>query len=121
MRCSMVSAGAHVEINANASTTVVLRISHFPALSSFQGDAKHRTRNLEIPGLVLTHQPGMTKWDARQPLLLLARHLLLAVGDAVDGAVPVVADQDRPILHRHHTDCAAAILVSSDATGEAWT
>jgi hypothetical protein len=27
---------------------------------SFQGDAKHRTRNLEIPGLVLTHHPGMT-------------------------------------------------------------
>src|ERR1700680_4914239 len=29
-------------------------------LSSFRGDAKHRTRNLEIPGLVLTHHPGMT-------------------------------------------------------------
>jgi len=28
---------------------------------SFRGDAKHRTRNLEIPGLVLTHHPGMTK------------------------------------------------------------
>jgi hypothetical protein len=27
---------------------------------SFRGDAKHRTRNLEIPGLVLTHHPGMT-------------------------------------------------------------
>ena len=25
------------------------------------GDAKHRTRNLEIPGLVLAHHPGMTK------------------------------------------------------------
>ena len=24
------------------------------------GDAKHRTRNLEIPGPVLTHHPGMT-------------------------------------------------------------
>src|SRR5450755_1321751 len=29
-------------------------------LPSFRGDAKHRTRNLEIPGLVLTHHPGMT-------------------------------------------------------------
>jgi hypothetical protein len=29
--------------------------------SSFRGDAKHRTRNLEIPGLVLTHHPGMTE------------------------------------------------------------
>ncbi len=28
--------------------------------SSFRGDATHRTRNLEIPGLVLTHHPGMT-------------------------------------------------------------
>jgi hypothetical protein len=28
--------------------------------SSFRGDAKHRTRNLEIPGLVLAHHPGMT-------------------------------------------------------------
>src|SRR3982074_1866673 len=31
--------------------------------SSFRGDAKHRTRNLEIPGLVLTHHPGMTESD----------------------------------------------------------
>src|SRR6201992_1872369 len=30
---------------------------------SFRGDAKHRTRNLEIPGLVLTHHPGMTEVD----------------------------------------------------------
>ena len=41
------------------------------ALSSFRGDAKHRTRNLEIPGLVLTHHPGMTflsdPLSARQP------------------------------------------------------
>ncbi len=29
-------------------------------LASFRGDAEHRTRNLEIPGLVLTHHPGMT-------------------------------------------------------------
>src|ERR1700722_16499507 len=27
---------------------------------SFRGDATHRTRNLEIPDLVLTHHPGMT-------------------------------------------------------------
>src|SRR5215831_17645735 len=40
---------------------------------SFRGDANgsarvrprwHRTRNLEIPGLVLTHHPGMTLYDA---------------------------------------------------------
>src|SRR3954465_12092206 len=28
---------------------------------SFRGDATHRTRNFEIPGLVLTHHPGMTE------------------------------------------------------------
>src|ERR1700733_6308764 len=27
---------------------------------SFRGDAQHRTRNLEIPGLVLSDHPGMT-------------------------------------------------------------
>src|SRR6185295_3453214 len=28
---------------------------------SFRGDAQHRTRNLEMPDLVLTHHPGMTE------------------------------------------------------------
>jgi hypothetical protein len=28
--------------------------------TSFRGYAKHRTRKFEIPGLVLTHHPGMT-------------------------------------------------------------
>ena len=32
-----------------------------PTKPSFRGDAKHRTRNLEVPGLVLTHHPGMTE------------------------------------------------------------
>src|SRR5436190_4576998 len=31
-----------------------------PLAPSFRGNAKLRTRNLEIPGLVLTHHPGMT-------------------------------------------------------------
>src|SRR3954466_6488857 len=35
--------------------------------SSFRGDAKHRTRNLEIPGLVLTHHPGMTASRLHHP------------------------------------------------------
>src|SRR6476620_2376825 len=30
------------------------------ASPSSRGDAKHRTRDLEIPGLVLTHHPGLT-------------------------------------------------------------
>src|SRR5260370_1760581 len=32
---------------------------------SFRGDAEHRTRNLEIPGLVLAHHPGMTEPEGR--------------------------------------------------------
>jgi hypothetical protein len=32
---------------------------------SFRGDAKHRTRNLEIPGMVLAHHPGMTVTNER--------------------------------------------------------
>jgi hypothetical protein len=28
-------------------------------IPSFRGDAKHRTRNLEIPGLALTRHPGI--------------------------------------------------------------
>jgi hypothetical protein len=47
---------------------------------SFRGDAKHRTRNLEIPGLVLAHHPGMTGVAANKkapagafPLLAMKR------------------------------------------------
>ncbi|HUN99460.1 MAG TPA: hypothetical protein VMU69_24910, partial [Bradyrhizobium sp.] len=36
------------------------RVSERRYFPSFRGDAKHRTRNLEIPGLVLSHHPGMT-------------------------------------------------------------
>src|SRR5215203_4479679 len=41
---------------------------------SFRGDAKHRTRNLEIPGLVLTHHHGMTTKSS--PLRLVDRQHL---------------------------------------------
>jgi hypothetical protein len=36
------------------------RLREAPQTPSFRGDAKHRTRNLEIPGLTLTRHPGMT-------------------------------------------------------------
>jgi hypothetical protein len=45
------------------------------ALPSFRGDAKHRTRNLEIPGLVLTHHPGMTAL-----MLVVRSHQTLVAG-----------------------------------------
>jgi hypothetical protein len=32
---------------------------------SFRGALKARTRNLEIPGSMLTHRPGMTAQDIR--------------------------------------------------------
>jgi hypothetical protein len=42
-------------------------LSEFLSLS-FRGYAKHRTRKFEIPGLVLTHHPGMTTESANQTL-----------------------------------------------------
>jgi len=45
-------------------TVIVSECGRAKAISkaSFRGDAQHRTRNLEIPGLVLTHHPGMTEY-----------------------------------------------------------
>jgi hypothetical protein len=57
---------------------------------SFRGDAKHRTRNLEIPGLVLAHHPGMTasgfcatrwfampaKWETSMTITVFIRYQL---------------------------------------------
>src|SRR4030088_1891413 len=45
----------------------------------FPGDAKHRTRNLEIPGLVLTHHPGMTEVE-REALWIVLQYLKHAAG-----------------------------------------
>ncbi len=42
--------------------------------SSFRGDAKHRTRNLEIPGLVITRHPGMTIRHSRNDSLSKTSH-----------------------------------------------
>ena len=44
------------------------------AKQSFRGDAKHRTQNLEIPGLVLKHHPGMT---APHPITSATRPIAL--------------------------------------------
>src|SRR6476620_11653602 len=50
--------------------------------------------------------------------LLLPRHLLLAVGDAIDRAVPVVGYEQRTILQLQHIDRAADILVVFHEAGE---
>src|SRR5665647_2064775 len=62
-------------------TVIVSECGRAKAISkaSFRGDAKHRTRNLEIPGLVLTHHPGMTeKWIASPLALPCANALSLS-------------------------------------------
>src|SRR5258708_16435736 len=51
---------------------------------SFRGDAKHRTRNLEIPGLVLAHHPGMTAFG----LLRCARNDGVAASMALTQTAP---------------------------------
>jgi len=38
---------------------------------SFRDDAQYRTRNLEIPGLVLAHHPGMTIFVASPPAVTI--------------------------------------------------
>jgi len=44
---------------------------------------------------------------------LLPSNLLLAVGNAIDGAVPVVGDQIEPFLELHYVDRPAIYLLSS--------
>jgi hypothetical protein len=47
---------------------------------SFRGDAEHRTRNLEIPGLVLTHHPGMTASGFKSRKAAIIADTMLAAG-----------------------------------------
>src|SRR6478736_5012416 len=42
-------------------------------MPSFRG-ARRRTRNLEIPGSMLTHRPGMTTQEQRSPMRLRIQH-----------------------------------------------
>ena len=46
-----------VGVAANERREMASRLAETP---SYRGDAKHRTRKLEMPGLVLAHHPGMT-------------------------------------------------------------
>jgi hypothetical protein len=49
---------------------------------SFRGDAEHRTRNLEIPGLVLivTHHPGMTASGFKSRKAAIIADIMMAAG-----------------------------------------
>src|ERR1700730_14577187 len=60
-------------------------------------------------------RPGMTNLGG---FVALLRRDLLAVGDAIDRAVPVVGDQDRAVLHLHHVDRPADILVVFQEAGD---
>ena len=53
---------------------------------SFRGGAKRRTRNLEIPGLVLAHHPGMTIPDSYSSPAPRA-HLYLAPSTSTGSSV----------------------------------
>src|SRR5450631_1139931 len=54
-------------------------------------------------------------------LTLLSRSdLRLAVGDAIDGAVIVVGDQQRTVLHLHHIDRAAYVVVVFQEARDEW-
>ncbi len=50
--------------------------------SSFRGNAKHRTRNLEIPGLRQAAHPGMTKTDLNIQRLVVPKNAVLVKRDA---------------------------------------
>src|SRR6267142_144485 len=73
-------------------------------MPSFRGDATHRTRNLEIPGLVLTHHPGMTVQVRPGPTSDVCDDAAFArVGSSAAGlagaAVRLQAVSDRHLSH----------------------
>src|SRR6266540_18501 len=68
---------------------------HYPSWSSFRGArVSERTRNLEIPGSMLTHRPGMTDSSHRAVGLyvervdgMAARHIEAVVLRAAEGEI----------------------------------
>src|ERR1700722_7086470 len=88
-------------------------------LSSLRG-AKATKQSIPpvIPGWCVGTRPGISRFRVRffasprnDSLALLRSHLRLAVADAIDGAVPVVGDQKRAVLHLHHIDRPANVFV----------
>src|ERR1700676_2003469 len=95
-------------------------------LSSLRG-AKEPKQSLPpvIPGWCVGTRPGISRFRVRcfasprnDSLALLRSHLRLAVADAIDGAVPVVGDQKRAVLHLHHIDRPADVIVVVEKAGE---
>src|SRR5260370_27815674 len=56
-------------------------------------------------------RPGMTSIAIDLRYRLLRSDLRLAVGDAINGAVPVIGDQHRAVLHLQHIDRPADVAV----------
>src|SRR5260370_26101820 len=108
MRSPKVSAFAGQAIRANVSAAIVPRIR----LSRSFHHCEERLRRSNpcfrkgIDGLLrgACHRARIraTRWLAMTyDDYLLTGNLLLAVGDAIDGAVPVVGNQQRAVLHLH--------------------
>src|SRR5882724_3907947 len=90
----MVSAPAEKSSDANASAAIILRIDLILTNTVQENENRGQHR---LPPIVVRD--------------LLRGDLLLAVSDAPDGAVPVVGDQERSVLHLHHIDRPPDILV----------
>src|SRR4051794_32335792 len=113
MRSWNVSAFAERAMDANANAATSLRINPILALPSLRG-AKRRSNPLLhhrrmdcVASLAMTYNKHLVR-----------SHLLLAVGDAIDGAVPVVGDQDRAIFQLQYINRAANILVVFEEAGD---
>src|ERR1700709_2190616 len=92
----------------------------FGAIPSFQGDAKHRTRNLEIPGLVLTHHPGMTAaWKLEN--LFMDDQQRRDEGMVQRRKVLGDAWVDKSLANRNSFNTEFQDLITRQAWGEIWT
>src|SRR5215475_7424784 len=87
-----------------AAWAVSLVISY--PLSSFRGDAKHRTRNLEVPGSLRAPErhPHLLKSPRRFLDLFLGEEDFLGVGHDILGLPP--RERRRPAFHFHHPHLA---------------
>src|ERR1700704_4616678 len=115
---SLRSASNQVRARVLRSSITEMSIWRVRVLTSFRGDAKHRTRNLEIPGLVLAHHPGMTESDCSLSLLAMTAESLrrqyrafdCAEADAVAVALAPAAQGKRIAVFEKRPDDAVREL-----------
>src|SRR5437868_13484605 len=104
MRSSKVSAMAEVARKANARAAMVFFMTGPGDFRHCKERSDEAIQSLEVWIASPRSQRGCAA-------ALMRRHLLLAVGDAVHRAVPVVGDQQRTILHLHYLDRPPALRV----------